>query len=431
MSEGEVKRALIKKVIFGGDGLAHEDSGKVLFVPFTLPGEEIGYKTKESKRHFSRGQLQKVFKEHHERVVPRCPHYGVCGGCQLQHASYSLQLELKRKWLQESLKRIGLIDIDPDDLQFFKHWEYRRSVTWIYKEKRLGYSNKEGHFLPINVCYLLEDSQKALRDTLRVAEKLQLQETRVRFLKTDEGPILCIETDKISKELVTKVFDEEKNLFAGFCFYKSHQLIFEIGQATLRENILGLEVSYSALSFIQNHREGAQAFYSWIKDKLEKGPCQNKILVDLYCGVGITTLLAAALGFEAHGFEISSFATSQAKLNAQSNRLESCSHFYTADLSKAEFEKKLKSLINPKSIDTWIVNPPREGISETVLKQLLKSGKKLIYLSCDVTTLARDLRRLQERYEIENLKAFDCFGQTTHFETVVYLKQRNITALNH
>lgn len=405
----------VEKVAFGASGIIREPSGRLVFVPATLPQEHIEYEIEQAKPDFAKGRLLNIIKPHPLRHFAPCPHFGVCNGCELQHASYELQLQLKQQWLQEQFRRIAKLDIDMPPIQGFKPWAYRRSVEWSFENGQLGYKDAYGNVFAIYRCLLIENDLAALELVKELLAHLKITKARIRWVYQEKGlPILALETPAtIDNKIMEQFWRRENGQLAGLLLHKRRKIIRVYGQHRIKADVLGLEISWDSLGFLQNHFEGSLAFYQWLIDHLGSGGN----LLDLYCGVGITSLLAAKRGWQVTGMEISPVSIELAKENARANRLDACCRFSCCNLSQKPLDLSI--------YDVLLTNPPREGMTPALVENIGQSHlRRVLYLSCHPATLARDVKALtQVGFSICALQAFDCFGQTTHFETAIALQR--------
>jgi 23S rRNA (uracil1939-C5)-methyltransferase len=418
----------IRSVAFGGDGVGVLDTG-VCFVPFTLPQEIVEIEISEKKRNFSKGTIKNLIKTHPERVNPPCPYFFQCGGCQLQHASYLLQLDLKKRFLEDSLTKIGKIQysvppIQPSTMPF----GYRRHISLKIQKTdeifSLGFTTKKGNHLPIQGCLLfLKDLDPLLPFLQKLVasldHKVAFSNSSVKIVKTTNFqyiiffnfliPLPLKELEKIKKNLTSNPS------LAGWILQTPEQTV-TFGETTTSFTHRGINCDYSPLGFVQNHPEQAGYLYDWI---LEKNTNCQKIL-DLYCGIGASSLLLAQDGKKVIGVELNPSSIELATQNAHKNRIEDA-RFVCADVEKA-----FPALLASFTPDAILVNPPKIGLSPPVLHILGETKGLITYISCNPPTLARDLAYLSNRgFIIKDLKAFDMFPQTTHLETAVHLEHPN------
>ncbi|QVL57919.1 MAG: class I SAM-dependent RNA methyltransferase [Simkaniaceae bacterium] len=380
----------IEKIIFGGNGLTRID-GCVTFVPFSAPGDEATLKITQKKKHYLTASIETLIKKGAERVQPKCPHYKTCAGCQLQHLSYKGQLEAKQGFIQEAL-RIHNVSITPSPLQ----WNYRSHIRLnLAQEKEgfkmgyIGWDNRS--MIEPTICPLfLEDPSffTLLKDSLLILPNKGIKSASMRIFKQEDKIYLAFSTfPQLPKSLI-------KFPFAEGTSYKSPG----------KEKQLGI-FPFSPYGFMQSNAPVTEKIYQTIADWV--GPEPKRIL-DLYCGVGITSSLLAKGGHEVIGIE-----ANRALLPSSKEVQFICS----------KVESALPKLLKTFRPDLILVNPPRTGLSKEVPPLL--QAETILYLSCMPSTLARDIERLNDRYSIESVEAFDMFPQTTHVETLLKLRKNS------
>lgn len=424
MQEGHVE-----KVIMKGEGLIREPSGKICFIPYVLPQEKILYQIDRERKDFDEGSLKELLEPHPLRTAPQCPHFGICEGCQLQHAPIELQRELKCSWLVDQFKRTCKQTPPPLPLmQPLEEWYYRRVVDFHWEKEaqesagKLGYRNHEGKLIPITTCEIVRGGGQTVEKVYSFLAQTQLPQARVRYIQSNAS-LIVIELP--SKEGVSTIIETLKNLWpypgidGHFLTYK-FETLFHLGQQHIEEKIDGLHISWHGLGFLQNHLKGSLAFYKWLEERML--PFQEGALwLDLYCGTGVSALMAARQGWQVLAMEISAPAVEMARVNAKRNRLEASVSFEVQDLNRGLGQK----WPSKKKLGGILVNPPRTGLSKPLIESINRSKcPRLLYLSCDPVTLCRDLQHfLSQGFYLKDWKAFDCFGQTSHFETAVWLER--------
>lgn len=424
MKLGQPIEGTVSAMAFGGEGILRHD-GVVVFVPFAVPGDEIEVEITQAKKSFARGKLLKIIQPATRRIEPRCPHFGVCGGCQLQQLPYDEQLKLKHDWVEQSLKRIGKLshfEVRPV-IGASAQWNYRRVVKLRFQRQeqgiQLGYVNALSNGLVnVRTCPIFQDDP-SLWETLRALLQDWLNNTTIKagvlslFRADDERFVAHLEVDNgPSKQLLSQI-GKLPEVLKG--------LLLSIGasQHTVGDVELGFsqgdhKFGYTALSFVQNHAEQSAKINQRIFDIVAASGAKS--VFDLYCGFGVTAIGLAKLGVKVIGVESNPESIRLAKLNASANHAKV--EFVCEDV--ASF---LKSRLHTSMPDLIVVNPPRTGLAPSVVQSLAHSGcKHLIYVSCMPQTLARDLAVLTESgYAISECQPYDMFPQTTHVETMVNL----------
>jgi 23S rRNA (uracil1939-C5)-methyltransferase len=418
----------IDKVILKGEGLIRQPSGKICFIPYVLPQEEVRYSLTRKHKDFDEGHLEEVLSAHPLRITPKCPHFGLCQGCQLQHAPIELQREMKCQWLIEQFTRTckqtppPLPEMDP-----LQSWHYRRVVDFQWQQSKegealLGYAGKQGELIALSTCELIQGGQKSLQYAKTFMKASGFKAARVRFIQSRKklAVIELPDTYHLEEHLIrVKALWPYPGL-DGLMLTHRFEKLLGLGAEEIEDEVHGLTISWHGLGFLQNHFEGSLAFYKWLEERMGS-PGGSSFWLDLYCGVGITALMAARLGWQVKGLEISSPAIEIAKKNAARNQLTRA-QFETADLNKG-----IKNFhFSSKKLGGILVNPPRTGIAKPLMESLCQlESSKLLYLSCDPATLCRDLKVFLDcGFHLKDWKAFDCFGQTSHFETAVWLERR-------
>ncbi len=370
---GEQVQASVQKLVFGGKGLIRHQ-GWVIFVADVIPDEVVVVRITAKKKSYFEAELLEVVEPSPLRVKPPCPYFGTCGGCQLQHIAYEGQIAYKKEWLIDALERAlkCTVDFPVDITPAKKEWCYRQKVTLHGKECGF-YARDNTTILPIERCLIF--SEKSF--------------SSVRAKEAEHTVVM-------------------RNSQDDWAFMAGGKI--EGDRAIFEREIEGLRFFFSPKVFVQNNPEMALILYKDVLAKVAPGP-----ILDLYCGVGILSLLAAREGRQVLGVELDGDAISLAKKSAQENKIQNI-EFYAMACEKIQ-------TLPITQYGTWIVNPPRTGLSEKVVEIITKNKpKELIYISCMPATLARDLKVLcQSGYTIRRAHVYDMFAETCHLESVIYL----------
>lgn len=415
----------VSNVAFGGQGIIRQE-GLVVFIPFTAIGDTIRYRIVQTKKNFAFGKLENVIVPSPNRTTPLCPYFGTCGGCQLQHINYTTQLEYKRQWIEDALTRqAGLKGaVAPPLIPSEKQWAYRRRVSLTLKPHQNHYQagyiaidNKT--LLEINQCPIFTENNPIFTVVHEISRSLinsDNNDAKLTILKNNDRFMLHFHFKTLPKNAaeVLKVASNHSSILG--IVVTSAQKTLEYGNSEIAFNVNDLNFNFSPRAFVQTHPEQSVNIYHEICQQsamVKKGPA-----LDLYCGIGISSLLLAQQGFEVTGIEANATAIQLAKKNAQNNKINNVRFL------KEEVEKNLHIHLEREKPNFVIVNPPREGLMPTVLQALIEFPvETLVYVSCMPSTLARDLKQLcQNKYQLCSVQAFDMFPQTTHVETLVVLK---------
>jgi len=400
-------QATCEKVVFGGKGLIRHD-GMVVFVDDVLPGEEITFELTKQKKNYGEGKLVEVVSPSPDRVAPKCPYFGVCGGCQLQHMAYTRQAQAKREWVGEALCHKTGFSGPVTIIRAEKEWEYRKKITLHFDASgTLGYYARDNQtLLNIDFCPIFSEEAGLFAKVKKFLEGNDCEGALTVF-KSKRGPLLRFSFPYRVPELLQK-----RELDCAWSLESPRECIV---RGVLEEEVLidGLKITVSPKAFIQNYPEQSLNIY---RDVVAAATSDR--VLDLYCGIGILSALMARKGKEVVGIEISREAVLLAEKNARANNVPHLR--FICGPVEAKLSEKYKTF------PTWIVNPPREGLEPRVVKTILDfQPEKLIYISCNPMTLKRDVERLvQNHYTIIGAKAYDMFPQTTHVETMVSLERR-------
>lgn len=422
----QTMQGTISRLAFGGSGIT-KNKGLVVFVPFSAPEDELTIEIIKQKKTHAFGKILSIDTPSPYRVLARCPYFGECGGCQFQHLAYKKQLEAKHLFVQEALQRIGKVECEVLPIvEAEEIWNYRRHITLHLTPQKEGFQAgfvKTDHASPLFIqkCDIFTDRNllKPLQDQLRSWNANGIREAHVRIVKTSEDAFL----------LAFSFFPSLPENYSSYAstlleavpgcqgiVFKSPKETHSLGNTECSFILDALSFSYSPYGFVQNHPEQSQRIYQEVLRILD--PKSQKIL-DLYCGIGISSLLLAKAGKEVMGIDSSLECISFAKKNAENNQIAQ------AQFLAEKAEKNLSNHLKQFQPDAVLINPPRTGAAESVIQILLHYyPKELIYTSCKPATLARDLQVFCEKgYKITYCKPYDMFPQTTHVETLVQLKR--------
>lgn len=381
----------VEKLVYGGYGLARHE-GRVLLIPFAAPGDRLVVKIVRDHHSFALASIERIVQASPYRRQPLCPSFQTCGGCQLQHLTYPAQQAAKLAFLRESLSRLAGIQWSQEiELISGPEFEYRLKAQFQIQSTghhvRLGYFQPESHDLcEIDSCPLLSGPLNEALRRLRL-----LPASRLRGQRT----ISLIHGD-----------DQRLATWPAVGLSDSDDVCLRVGEFTYQ---------LDAQSFVQVNRFLLEKMLQMVVDE-EGGRC----VVDLYCGVGFFTIPLARRFERAIGVDSNPRAVRLAMTNAQRNGTRH------ARFVAAAVEHWLSQAGEWRSqLDLVLVDPPRPGLSRQARRGLLQlRPARLIYVSCNPTTLARDLKQFRaEGYTLYWLAAIDLFPQTFHIETIAKLQR--------
>lgn len=430
----------IEKLIYGGEGLAH-DSGATVFVPFVLPGEKIDASAIERKKKFVRAKLDRVVSPSSERIAAPCPHFGVCGGCNYQHIPGEGQLEYKIEILRETLRRLGRIEwTSAVKAHASPLWNYRNRAQWKIRpaeqddvnngganasgEKKLaiGYFRANSTALcAVTECAilspLLEKSLKALRSAVEAGEfPKQLREVEA-FVNSGDTKLLLTATFSGFPSHAAEVAERFRKVVPGIesllFFDPTRERMELFGPGFIEYETLGTKYRVGHFSFFQVNRFLVEDLALEVTRGNEASAREEgKLALDLFAGVGLFAIPLARRFERVVAVESNPAAARDLESNVRGGAVE----------VRANDAEKFLERYKEKP-DLVVLDPPRAGVEPGVIKSLVRMRPpRITYVSCEPPTLARDLAALREGgYEIADIHFFDLFPQTFHMETVVRL----------
>lgn len=426
----------IEKLVYGGDGLGRLPEGEVLFVPWSAPGDRVAINRVPGTTKPAKGRIESILEPAPVREEPRCASFGACGGCQWQHLTPSAQREWKRQIVQESLQRIGklpnitvLKTIGSDETA----WHYRNRVQWEVEQEgeeligsasyQLGYhAAQSNQVVEFSQCQIIPETlnQIALsfRSKLRELPGLASALLRIEaFINSQNEVLLLLESEKhpelasLANQLRAE-FPHIKGISRKDPAYKHAPPVNIYGETFLLETLGGHTFQVSCGSFFQTNLNAAERLLEVLDTHLLPDATS---LLDVYAGVGLFALHFKDRVERVMAVESSRGAMADARESLALNQATN------VQLKVGDARTVLREL--KESFDIAIMDPPRAGCQPEVLQWLCDNVKRqLLYVSCNPTTLARDLKTLTAQgWEIQAVQPIDMFPQTYHVETVVSL----------
>jgi 23S rRNA (uracil1939-C5)-methyltransferase len=406
-------------LIYGGDVMGRlEDpltgtGGRAVFVPFGLPGERVKVRLTEEKRNFARGEIVEILNTSPLRAIPRCIHFGVCGGCHYQHLSYEEQLKAKTEILRDQLTRIGKIENPPvrDMVPSSSPWNYRNHVQFhLTEEGKLGYVMAQTpRVFAISECHLPEGSINAMWPQLEFEPEMNIARVSLRS-GVDEELMLVLESETPEPPEL----EIEAGISVAHTYEENTVVIAGNNHLTIR--VLNRDFRVSAASFFQVNTAMAAKMVDHLLANLPVTP--STTLLDVYCGVGLFSAFLAPKCERVIGVESSPSACEDFAFNLD--------EFENVELYEGLAEEILPALVGQvDNLSYAIVDPPRAGLDKNVIDGILKFSPQVIaYVSCDPSTLARDARRfINGGYRLKQVTPFDLFPQTFHIESISFFER--------
>lgn len=452
MQQGEIHKFTITDLNNEGEGVVRVgDERFVLFVPDALPGEEVTCRIVQKKKSYGMAKVLERHNDSPDRVAPKCPDFGRCGGCQLQHMNYTAQLRMKTQTVYDALKRIAGAE-EPSVAACMPSpsiWGYRNKasvpVQRSAKEKfAAGFYKQRSHeIVPFETCpVLLPELEKDLKNAIAFFkeknfsgynEKSPNHVTNfIRHIIIRRGKFsnqtLCgvVGTKKLPKNELSEILELEKRkkpLFNGLIYNENastgnfiwgERFTTLYGASTMKESLCGLDFSFEISSFFQVNSGQTKNLYQYAaKCALDENPAS---ILELYSGVGSLTAFLARGAGEVTAVESWEPAAKYLEQNAKANGLQNIKGY------SGRAEDIIKDLSH-NNYNVVVLDPPRTGCAPEVIQAILNiHPEKIVYVSCNPATLARDIKPLlAQNYKLQTAQPFDMFPQTGHVECVVEL----------
>lgn len=401
----------VETPVYGGFALGRE--GKIIFIKGAIPGELVEIKIKETRKDYSVGEVTRVIEPSESRRTPPCQYFGACGGCQLQFIEYDRQVAIKKEILGESLKRIGGIEIKDLTTLTGNEFFYRHRAQFkVSQDGQVGFF-KEGtrQVISIENCLICIPPINNLLLKLKGIDLGGIKELHV--ISGDTISILI--KGSVKEDTLQAILDAG---VSGIAFENGDS----IGKDFITLEYKDFRYTVTPWGFFQGNWELNKKLVNMILERLS--PLEGKKVLDLYSGAGNFSIPIAKMASEVVSIEENPYAVEDGKRNLMINGIKNCL-FIKASVEEIFKNRKRWKIIDERRYDIIILNPPRPGLSSEICKGILDIGsERIVYVSCNPTTLARDLKRLKDRYEIESLSLVDLFPNTYHIETVVFMRSK-------
>jgi 23S rRNA (uracil1939-C5)-methyltransferase len=448
-----------------GKTIAKAPDGKVIFLSNTVPGDVVDVQTFKARKAYYEGKATTFHTLSSKRTTPVCEHFGVCGGCKWQDMGYEHQLYYKQKEVTNNLTRIGHIQLPEFTpiLGSAHQYFYRNKMEFSFSDSRwltqeevqsgadLGDRNALGFHIPgmwdkildIKKCHLQEDPSNAIRNAVKqfaLDNNLEFFNTRnqtgllrTMMIRTSStGDVMVViqffKEDKAKRMMLLDFLAENFPQISSLQYIingKANDTIYDQdvicykGEDHIFEEMEGLKFKINAKSFYQTNSQQAFELYKITRDFA--GLKGNELVFDLYTGTGTIAQFVAIQAKKVVGVESVPDAIAAAKENAQLNGIKNV-HFFVGDMKVVFNDAFIKEHGQP---DVVITDPPRDGMHKDVVQQLINiAPKKIVYVSCNSATQARDLELLNATYKVTKTQAVDMFPQTFHVENVVLLERK-------
>jgi len=449
-----------------GKSIAHLEDGKTLLVEGAVPGDTAEVMITKNKKSYAEGKAMKIVIPSPDRVIPFCSHFGICGGCKWQMLPYNKQLEYKQIQVTDQLTRIGHVALPPIEpiVGSEKQREYRNKLEFTFSE--LSYLTREeieaagddeikrtpalGFHAPgmfdkvvdIQTCYLQPEPTNKIKNLLRRLalenglpfydhrkQEGWLRNVVIRVATSGEVMVnLIVKEDRDALKMILDTLLKEVPEITSLHYTinpKMNDTIYDLpvhtyhGKGYIEEYLEDFRFKISPKSFFQTNTKQGEKLYQITRELA--GLTGNEIVYDLYCGTGSIGIFLSKGARKIIGIEAVPDAIEDAKLNAAWNGLDHCT-FYAGDVSDIATDAFFEVHGRP---DVIITDPPRAGMHEKLIQTLLRiKAPRVVYVSCNPATQARDLQLLDEHYKVLRLQPVDMFPHTHHIENVALLELR-------
>ncbi len=406
-------------MIAGGFALAREN-GKIYLIKGAYPGEIVDVEVEKNKKDLSFCRIKRVNKASASRVIPLCKYFEKCGGCEWMNIKYEEQLKLKSDIFVDQMRHVAKIDINRPEIVPTKAYGYRNKMEMAVKNEELGFFKKSTHnFIKIEKCMLASDPLNMLKSTvekvLKRHEKFASTVEHVVFREASgKTMVIFISSEKITPPRIESVDNVVTLENHSHVVVAGRQRIHK-GSGILHINVNNVKYEIPAKAFFQVNYSGARELANIVKEYVGSG----EKLLDLYCGVGFFSLQLSKMFEKVVGLESSPSSVQIARKNAKIN-----------GISNSQFMLlKVQDWKQKAHFDVVIVDPPRSGLERGVVEKIhALAPRKIIYVSCDITTFARDIKEFMKNgYVVEKVKLVDMFPQTHHVESVALIKKGECT----
>lgn len=391
----------IEKLDNFGRGISHINN-KIVFISNALEDEVVDATTTYSNKKFDEAKVNEIIEVSKMRIKPICPYFDICGGCNLLHMNYDEQLKFKYNKVKDIIFKYLKENIKVNDVIYSNQFNYRNKASFEVKEKLCYKMRKSTNLVDINYCYLLD---KNINDIVHVLNNLNLKNINNITIRTGEEDIMVIISGNPAYEIIDALKEKARSI------YVNDKLVY--GKSNIVSKIGNYEFFVSDKSFFQVNKYNVKNLYDKVLEYAELTGNEN--ILDLYCGTGTIGIYLSKYAKSVIGIEVNEQAIFDANVNKNKNNIENISFI-------CDTTSNINNIVN-NDFDVIIVDPPRSGLDKNTINFLINSkAKRIVYVSCDIMTLVRDLNILKQDYDIREITPVDMFPNTYHVECVCVLK---------
>lgn len=393
----------IEKLDNFGRGISHINN-KIVFISNALEDEVVDATTTYSNKKFDEAKVNEIIDVSRMRIKPICPYFDICGGCNLLHMNYDDQLKFKYNKVKDIIFKYLKENIKVNDVIYSNQFNYRNKASFEVKEKLCYKMRKSTNLVDINYCYLLDNN---INDVVHVLNNLNLKNINNITIRTGEEDIMVIISGNPAHEIIDTLKEKARSI------YVNDKLVY--GKSNIVSKIGNYEFFISDKSFFQVNKYNVKNLYDKVLEYAELTGNEN--ILDLYCGTGTIGIYLSKYAKSVIGIEVNEQAIFDANVNKNKNNIENISFI-------CDTTSNINNIVN-NDFDVIIVDPPRSGLDKNTINFLINSkAKRIVYVSCDIMTLVRDLNILKQDYDIREITPVDMFPNTYHVETVCILERK-------
>lgn len=448
LKKGNIIEISIEKIVFGGEGLGYYN-GIPIFVPMSVPGDVLSAKIISVKKTYARALIEKILISSKDRVANNKISFEDFFGCDFAMLNYDAQLKYKIEMVNEVMQKIGGISsLKTEIIGAENIFNYRNKIIepFAFKNNKIisGFYSRKSHdifeveenILNSKLGNFIIKKLKEILNSKKVSVydentgKGLIRNIMIRTNSLNEAMVvLIINSKKVSSkisEILKKLKEEIKEIKSVYVSLNSkktnvligNENILICGEKNIKENIFGINFNISPDSFFQINLEQTKKLYNLALSYFDN--IKNKNIIDCYSGTGTIAMLVAKYAKKVHAIEVVKSAVSDAKKTADENNIENINFI------NGKVEDKILELVKNEKIDAVIFDPPRKGLEKNIIEIIDKANiKEIVYISCNPSTLARDIKLFLEKgYILEKIKSVDMFPQTSHIETVALITKK-------
>jgi 23S rRNA (uracil1939-C5)-methyltransferase len=407
----------VEKPAYGGSFIGRYKGKIVMIRGAVLPGETVRVKVDEERSDYIRAAAQEILEPSTLRIEPACRYFGTCGGCQFQHIPHEVQIRLKEEILIDCIKRQAKADVKLSrPITDSDPWHYRLRGQFKVSHGAVGfYREKTRKIVDIDYCPLMrENINEYLGKTREILKNDHVREIHITAGENSASALIKYDLYAKSSSVIKSMASEFLDLgFSGLCMETRDNKISCFGEEYVTLNLGGSQrYTVSPMTFFQSHWRLNHTVIEFMRNCLQ--PLKNKTILDMYSGAGNFSIPLATEA-DVTCVEENPYAVADGIRNVAINNIHNCRFI----------NESAENFHANDNFDILILDPPRAGITNRLMEMIFSLlADKILYISCNPSTLARDLKKLASRYDLESLRMIDFFPQTSHIESLAYLRIR-------